>query len=266
MAIQPSKPSPYYPQHFGCDVAAGILPGNTIVHKFGTNLSVGTSFVPVSIGGVYPTPQVSGATTLRVKAGGNANDDAAGSGAREITIEGIDATGALISESVATAGASASSATSASFLRVFRAYVSASGTYATATAGSHSAAITIENGAGGTDWCTIDATGFPKSQSEIGVYTVPLGYTGYIWSADIFTDSSKTTDVLLFKRDSILETSAPYEGMRVQYEVSLKGGQSHIEWDNPLKFDALTDVGFMAKVDTGTAKVVTEFELMLVEN
>lgn len=29
-----------------------------IVHKFGRNSAVGTSFVPVCIGGVYQTPQV----------------------------------------------------------------------------------------------------------------------------------------------------------------------------------------------------------------
>ena len=48
-----------------------------IENKFGDNTAVGTSYVPITGNGIYRTPQVSGATTLRVKAGGDANDTAA---------------------------------------------------------------------------------------------------------------------------------------------------------------------------------------------
>ena len=42
--------------------------------KFSRNSTVGTSFEPLCEGGVYQTPQVSGATPLRIAAGGNAAD------------------------------------------------------------------------------------------------------------------------------------------------------------------------------------------------
>lgn len=106
---------------------------------------------------------------MRIKAGGNAADTAAGAGAREVTLIGLDASGNVVTEAIATNGISASSATTNSFIRLYRAYVSASGTYATAAAGSHTAAIVIENSAGGTDWLTIDATSFPLAQSEVSV-------------------------------------------------------------------------------------------------
>lgn len=243
------------------DGKSGIIP----VFKFGRNSAVGTSFVPVSSGGVYQTPQAASATTVRVKAGGNAADTAAGAGAREVTVQGLDATGALVSEAIATAGASASAVTTTTFMRIFRAYVSASGTYATASAGSHTAAITIENGAGGTDWLTIDATDFTKGQIQIGSYTVPLGYKAYLHEIQIQIASTKVVDVILFKRGNILEAAAPYSAMRAdQVYNGLTEAGLHLHFKYPKVFQPLTDIGFMAKVASSTAGVSVEFNLQLV--
>ena len=62
-----------------------------LVHKFGRNAAI-TSIAPVCLGGVYQTPQVASATTLRVKAG-NIADDEGQAGARTITLEGMDTHG-----------------------------------------------------------------------------------------------------------------------------------------------------------------------------
>ena len=64
-----------------------------IRHQFGRNVACGTSYTPVSDIGVYRTPQVGSATALRIKAGGNAADTAAGAGARSVRLTGIDASG-----------------------------------------------------------------------------------------------------------------------------------------------------------------------------
>lgn len=240
------------------------ITGQRVVHKFGRNASVGTSFVPVAFGGVYQTPQT--ATALRIAAG-NANDTAAGSGAREITLIGLDENGNEVTETVATAGTSASSATTATFLRLYRAYVSASGTYATAVAGSHSADIVIENSAGGTTWATIDATNFPKGQSEIGVYSVPSGKKAYIQSVYFFTDSSRTTDIICFQRHNILQSSAPYDAMRIVFLESLQGGEGAIEPRTPFgPFSGPCDVGFMAQVEASTAFVEIDFEIIVIDD
>lgn len=247
-------------------VTAGDISGVSIVHKFGRNAAVGTTFVPVAFGGVYQTPQYGSATTLRIAAGGNANDTAAGTGAREITLQGLDENGNLVSEAVATAGASASSATTTTFSRLFRFYVSASGTYATASAGSHAGSIVVENGAGGTTWGTISATGFPMGQSEIACYTVPAGKVGYITEFDLITDATKPTDIILFKRENANETAAPYSRMSKVLStdnLTVAFQQTHI---NPLgPFPAHTDIGFMAKVASGTASVAADFEIVLID-
>lgn len=252
---------------FGFRVVSGQIEGYAVVHKFGHHENVGGTFEPVTDLGIYETPQVSGATTLRIKAGGDANDTAAGSGAREIMLFGLDETGAEVTETLATNGASASAVTSATFLRLFRVFVSASGTYATASSGSHADTITIENGSGGTDWAEMEVVGFPFAQSEIGVYSVPLGKTAYISQISIEVDGNKTPDVILFQRQGILETSAPYSAMRVvQNFVGLTGTMNE-EYDVPIgPFPALTDVGFMAEVGTGSAAVSVDFTIIVVDD
>jgi hypothetical protein len=259
---------PYFsiPADFYTEVAKGNVPGHTLVHKFGHNSATPTTLTPICSIGDYITLQPASATTLRIKAGGDANDTAAGSGAREVTLQGLDETGTLVSESIATAGASASAVTTTTFIRLFRIKVTASGTYATSTTASHTAAITIENGAGGTDWGTIDLNGFALSQSTIGAYSVPLGKTAYLISYDINAETTKIVDAVFFQRQSILDAAAPYEAMRIVFEiVGLTDTRSKV-LNAPIAFPALTDIGFMAKVSTGTANVSVNFDILLVDD
>lgn len=255
------------PADFYTEVQKGNVPGHSIVHKFGHNPLVGTTFVPLTSIGIWQTPQVGAATTLRIKAGGDANDTAAGTGAREITLEGLDETGVFIVETLATAGASASSTTTTTFIRLFRMFVSESGTYATTTTGSHSATITVENGAGGTDWGAITVNGFPNSQTKIGAFSVPLGQTAFLLSVLINIESTKVVDILFFARGGILKTSAPFDAMRVFGEVrGITDVRVLIPRSPFLVVPALSDIGFMAKVASGTADVDVDFEILLIDD
>lgn len=251
------------------DVARGLKSGFTPVKKFGRNPAIGTTFAPVALGGVYQTPQSSAATALRIKAGGNANDTAAGTGAREVTLIGLDENFEEVTEAVATAGVSASSATTTTFTRLFRAFVSASGTYATASAGSHADDIVIENAAGGTDWATLDATDFPKGQSEIGAYTIPAGKTGYVKLRNVSIESTKTMDLVFFSRLNADETAAPYSAMRAQSVVAgVAGGSIETFGSVEIPFGPYAgpcDVGFMGRVTSSTAKVAVEFEIFVLD-
>ena len=249
----------------GAQVAAGAAPGWSVVNKFGRNASTGTSFVPVALGGIYRTPQSGSATALRIKAG-NSGDISNGAGARQVTLQGIDETGALAEEVLDTNGTSASSNSTTTFMRLFRAFVSASGTYATASAGSHSAAIVVENSAGTEDWATISATDFPRGQTEIACYTVPTGYTAYVGYIRItVAEANKPLEALFFRRDNILETAAPYSSMRVINETAkITEGSLILSLTYPLgPFPANTDIGFMAKAATGTPEVDIDFEVLL---
>lgn len=250
---------------FYLDVSLGNLSEYSVVHKFGRNVDIGTTFEPITLSGLYRTPQVGSATQLRVKAG-NANDTAAGTGAREITLVGIDASGDEVTETLATAGTSASSNTSNSYIRLYRVFVSASGTYATATAGSHAGDITIENAAGTEDWLTISSSNFPSGQSEVGAYTVPNGYQALIKNVFLYIDSTKPMSIILFQRRNILETAAPYSAMRAVYEIESAEQEVSIARELPLgPFPAGTDIGFMARKSSGsgTGSASVNFDIIL---
>lgn len=249
---------------FLIEVAKGNIPGHELIHKFGHNSAVGTTPVPIAVGGIYRTPQIIDATSLRIKAG-NVNDDAAGTGAREITLEGLDISGGPLIQVLATAGALASADTVSDFLRFFRFWVSASGTYATQIAGSHAGDIVVENSAGTEDWGTIDTATFPTGQSEIGAYSVPIGFRAFVLSAQVFSDSSKVTSILFFQRQNILEIAAPYTAMRLIFDATVEGGDTTIDPKSPI--DGLVgpcDIGVMAAVNTGTALVHVDIEILIV--
>ena len=246
------------------EVSQGNITGVSVVHKFGRNIDVGTSFEPVTMGGLYQTPQPAAATTLRVKVGDVA-DTAAGAGAREVTLFGLDETGAEVTAVLATAGTSASSATSETFIRLYRAFVSASGTYGTTGAGSHVADIVIENGAGGTNWLTIDSTDFSRGQSEIAAYSVPLGKTAYVTYIHMSVSSKESADIFMCSREGILDAAAPYSAVRLQIQSTAVAGEAVIKPNTPLgPYPASTDILFLAK-GTAAAEVDVDFEIILVD-
>lgn len=236
--------------------AAGVVP----VRKFGRHSAVTTSFQPLALGGIFLTPQVSGAKQLRIAAGGDVNDDVGGTGARKISILGITPEGNMETEELETAGIAESLYTNRSWIRFLRAYVVESGTYATATAGSHDADIVIEDDAANV-WGSISSTGFARSQTQIGALTVPAGWTAELSKYVITSDGNKAVDVGLFWREGILDTVPPYHAMRlIQEEIGIQG---HFPQDMgiPEVFPPLTDFGFMVKAGS-TADVSVDMEIL----
>lgn len=239
----------------GLDIARGLASGCAGSFRFGRNTAIGLPYTPVTRSGFYRTPQSTGAVALRVKAGGNANDTANGSGAREITLIGLDATGEVITQILATAGESASAATSKTFIRLTSAYVSKSGTYATQTAGTQAGTITIENSSGTEDWAVIADGALGKGVSEIGAYTTPRNRSAAINRVTISSDSDKKANVVMFQRQNILEIAAPYSPMSLVVEFPQSAGLIEIEFDPPLYFPPLCDFGFLASVSASTVDV-----------
>jgi hypothetical protein len=234
------------------------------VHKFGHNDSVGTTYVPIAVGGVYQTPQFNAAVTLRIKAGGNANDTAGGTGARVICLEGLDENGEKVNEDVVTAGASASASTTATFTRLYRAFVKESGTYATSSAGSHAASITIEKTAGSEDWATIELEGFAQAQTQIAAYTVPAGKMAYIKQLYVSVLSTKRGSLILFQRPGAEKITAPYDGMRMLVQMHNISGDAHFDPQMPLgPFKEFTDIGVLGKFNQGTGEMDVDFEILL---
>jgi hypothetical protein len=230
--------------------------------RYGRHTTVDSTYTPITQSGFYRTPQATAAVALRVKAGGNANDTASGSGAREITLVGLNPSGDVITETLATAGASASNATVQSFIRLTDAFVSKSGTYASQTAGSQAGSITIEKSTGSENWALIAAGTISRSVSEIGAYTTPNNKSACVTDIHVTSDADKKANIVMFKRQNILQTSAPYSALELVFELPQSFGLSDFHFDPPLYFPSLCDFGFMANVSASTVDISVGFGMM----
>lgn len=161
----------------GLLISRNKVEGNQAVNLFGRNYGVGTTIEPLTPGGVLRLPTRANAQALRIRAGGNANDTATGTGARTVILSGLDANGNRIAEVLTTAGESASAFTSAVFWRLQEVIVSSVGAYDLGTTPTANAGrITIED-ADGNEWGRISGSPFGRGRSQIGAYTVPTGFS-----------------------------------------------------------------------------------------
>jgi hypothetical protein len=245
-------------------VSAGEVPGVSIFHKFGAG-DLGTTVAPVTLTGSYFTPTTAQALEF---VSDSANDTALGSGAREITVVGLDANWLEVEQTIATNGTTAVQLPT-NLTRLYRWYVSSSGTYSNAIGGSsHDGLLTIRGTGGGTDWSIITNTPLATGSSQIGVYTVPINKTAYVLSKSIFVDSGKVADVYAFFRENCDDITAPFSGVRrlAEREVGVTGDFQR-NFPAPLgPFIGPCDIGFMAKVSQGTGFISVEFDLLLIED
>ena len=165
-------------------------------------------------GWVGTTAQITTADTLRVKAGGNANDDRKrdrlpSSGARVHRRERV-----RVVESLNTAGASASAATSGSAWRLLRAAARLSGTYG-GVAGSNAADITIETSGG----VVVGVMPAGIGESEMGLRHIPAGSNAIIRGVQVFPEGNKSIDLRLMRFDRSDITSAPYRSVREVFRL-----------------------------------------------
>ena len=250
---------------FGVELAKGAVPNHSVIHKFGRNSVVGATFVPICESGFYRTPTAN--TSLEVVST-DINDTSAGTGARSIYYEGlqiVDGELVVVSNTVTLDGTTAV-ALPDSLVRLYRWYVATSGTYASQTAGSHQGTLTIREAGGGSIWSVIQINSFARGQSQIGVYTVPTGYTAYVSNITYSVESDKEAEILMFQRTGVLNTTAPFDAMRLVTEISSARGTASVYYDTPLKFNEETDFGFLGKLKANTGPMTVDFEIKLVQN
>ena len=191
MNIYGSTSTELLPVNQSLDIVSGRHATITSVNQFGF-ANVGTTEQIISKmsvpSKVHPQFNIVTAKPIRIKSGGNSNDTSLGTGARSVTIVGLDQNYKEQTSTIATAGVSASSATTKTYIRVYNAYVTESGSGQT-----NSADIIIEN-TDGVEFLIIE-TGL--SQSQFMGYTIQNGKTGFIKQYNLFKDSSNTVDIKL---------------------------------------------------------------------
>ena len=244
-------------------IALGAVKNWIVVHKFGANYDVGTSIEDIwSAGGVYSFPT----TASQLEAiSSSANDAAAGTGAQTIRVEGLDANFEEISEDITMNGLSATTATTASFIRVNRAYVLTTGTYGIGSDGD----ITVRIASAGATQAliqetTADTIAWDYGQSEVGRYTVPAGKTAFVSRVTIIGESNKRTDFAMFQRQNADDVSTPFTARRVVATWSGVSGEDDFVWDAPVVFPEKTDIFFQCRLSNGAnGRVSVAFEIFV---
>lgn len=246
----------------------GLLNYQSAGRKFGGNGSVAnTAFETVwegaALGGatLYTFPQA--AETVRVKAGGDAADTLAGAGARTITVRGLDENWLEVDEDIDLAGASASAATTTTFIRINKVFTKTVGAYGGANTGN----IIIEN--------TSSLNELAYVEAEIGntyqtIFTVPANKTLYITSIKVSVSSDNSASVRMYHIDKADDISAPFTSAKhLEWEVRDFVGSEVFSFEETfLEFEEKNDIYFEAQRITGagTAAVDVEYEYTLLDN
>jgi hypothetical protein len=230
---------PYYLQ-----VSRGLIDGHKRVFKFGYNGVIQNVEETIwDVGGLYTYPSSAVAMTATSSAG--ATDENI-----EVTIQGVDTNYAELSETV-TLNVSGTATTSGSFLRVYRAFVSGS----TASTGN----ITIANT--GTTYAYMSSA---DQQTLMALWTVPAGYTAYLFQLDTtaFTvQNNKVATIRMLTR----ELNGVF---RTQNKFDLFEGSYHQDITCPQPIPEKTDIEFRAIADSSNAdlRVAATFDIIYIEN
>lgn len=244
-------------------IAFGAVEGWSAVEKFGQNTDLGTTVEDVwSTGGAYT--YLTSASQLEVVSA-SANDTAAGSGARSVYIDGLDADFKSISEIVATNGTTAVPTVN-SYLRVNRMYVVSSGTYGQGSAGN----ITLRVVSGGATQCTLEQTtadtiAWDYGQSQLARYCVPAGKVAFLSRVFVNCESNKRADFAFYQRQNSDDiTSAPYNARRAFFTISGISSAVDKQFDAPIFFPQKTDIIVRARLSNGAnGRVATRFTLFV---
>jgi len=224
------------------DIAEGSIAGHAPVRRSGKNNDVGTSFeIVAQAGGTYywhPTAEQMNVVST------DADDTAAGNGARTLRIQGLDTDYALISDTVTLNGTTAV-VTNLSFLRVLVVEVLTIG-----TSGTNEGTITVKDS---TDTYTLATIGVAEGRSSAVVFTVPADMTFFMTSWDGSEDSSKGSEIAIYKRDF----GGAWQQLRLKKIIDFA---FDFPFDLPLVFAEKTDIMIQAKGLLGGAKVQAGFE------
>lgn len=249
-----SRQGAYEP--FELQVARNQIQGHRAVTVFGFNSDVDTSQVSVwPLPSLIPFPAAAIQMTVSST---NANDTSAGTGARTVVVQGLDANYNEVTEVVTLNGQTAVTM-AASLLRVNYAYV--------ATAGSgNSAAGDIYIGTGvvtaGVPATTYNIIKFDYNDTITGSYTVPAGYTAYVsqglFSAGQASGSTQVQGRLVTRgTDNIRRTAAL---------TTLNNGVADYAFEYPLAVPEKTTVEATAIGSANNNAVSSLFVLVLIKN
>jgi len=239
---------------FELQVARGQIAYHETQFKFGFNPDIDDSLETIwAEGGLYS--YLSAASVLKISSS-STDDTSAGTGARTITISGLDANYDEISESVTLNGQTAVNTTQ-SFLRVFRIIVSTAGSGGQNAGVIYAGTGTVTSGVPANKYGTI-AVG--DNQTLMCFWTVPRGYTAFLYQIDI----SMNTEVAN-KFGTVSLVARPNGGVfNVKDKFALSQDIIHQEFRHPVKFEEKTDLEVRAIASSSNANLAVSAGLDIV--
>jgi len=227
---------------------------------FGLNENLGSNEEFVNTKGTYTFPTT--AETLRIASGGDADDDATGTGARSVEITFLDSNYEIFTEILSTNGTAASSTTTKEAIRLLKAQVKDVGTQH----GTNIDDIVIENTISGDDLAVIPAN---RGVSLQAIYTVPAGFTMYVVDILASVGSNNSADILIFQTPNADNTSAPFSSKIIEWSIEDFTGTQLFQPSTQLKFLEKTDVWISAVRTSrsgGKARVSIDLDFYLLKN
>jgi hypothetical protein len=269
--IQAQKQS-YYP--FDLALARDLVPHHTYILKYG-RLTMPTTAVEYDLwtgaaSGFASYPWPTAPVTLEI-ASTSANDTLEGTGARKVTLEGLDANYVQQTEEIELNGQTPVAATG-TYIRMHRAYVTEVGSLESNEGSIWIAddTTTWTTGEPATDAYKLANIAAGEGQTEMAIYTIPAGYCGYFTTttASMIATLNKSCALKYSVRAYNAASNNNYESWRNLGILGLSSAGDSVETyipDVPLRFGAKTDIKLSATTDFTGEDVNARFTMYLVE-
>lgn len=240
---------------FELQVSRGQIPYHKLILVSGYNGATSTSYQTVwTQSSIYS--YLSAAAVMGISSS-SASDTAAGTGARTVLIEGLDANYNEISETVTLNGQTAVNTTN-SYLRVFHLAVTTAGSGGAAAGTIYAGTGTVTSGVPANVYAVYGANG----GSTACIWTVPAGYTAYVVSMAVAsgcTTANAFTSLGLYDRPfgSVFDNSV--QGR------SANGGVFEVPFFYPLSFPEKTDLEIRV-TSTTASSVSAQFQVVYIKD
>ena len=232
-------------EQFDLNVARGKVRGASQIHKFGAtpSQSINTTASVWDKGDtLYPWSSFDTAGVL-VVAQANASDNG-----KILTVEGLDGDFNLVSEDF-TLSSSGTVTGTQTFKRVYRGYISDGGNVGQ-----------INVSRGGTQVLRILAG---TGQTLMAVYTVPAGYTGYLYQGIASSQAGADATGFMYVRYNTVGTT-----FRVAhtFEVGGAGGPYNYKFTFPQELPEKTDIDVRLTTRSNNGRFTAAFDILLIKN
>lgn len=238
-------------------VSKGQVAGATSLYKFARNPDVNATEETIwEQGGNYVWPT---AASIMYVSSSDANDTNGGTGANKVKVFGLDANYLEIEEEVSLNGQT-QVATTKSYLRVYRMYVSLAGSGGTAAGTVY---IASSGASAGVPTGTVYANLGIANQTQLGVYTVPAGRTLYL------DDINFTAAISLANASATVKFNIREFGSNVFRTLIISELQSNTLIDRfefPLKIIEKTDIEVRAIATSSNNAITASWQGVLIDN